>query len=146
MNQNPSGDGMSFDEARNAALASATPLDVVTWTEGPTIEMGALTAAGVVEGGARLFEPMGGEGSAFSVFYKGHDEAMVELLPDLGPMMMWLTDQTVAPTEWESEASRFTITAYSPLFMDSGGGDLELRVFGVDSAGNDALLAVKTIE
>ena len=71
---------------------------------------------------------------------------MVELLPDLGPMFVWDTFLTVAPTEMEIEGASFKIRAYSPLFMDVGPGDLELRVYGYDQSGADALLAVQDIE
>ena len=146
-NVNPGGEGMLFDNSRNVALFGAEPLNAVQWTVGPVITPGELVAEGVLEQGAILFNPMvDGEGAGFSVFYKGHEEAMVELLPDLGPMFVWDTFQTVAPTEMEIEGASFKIRAYSPLFMDVGPGDLELRVYGYDQSGADALLAVQDIE
>ena len=146
-NVNPGGEGMLFDNSRNVALFGAEPLNAVQWTVGPVITPGELVAEGVLEQGAILFNPMvDGEGAGFSVFYKGHEEAMVELLPDLEPMFVWDTFQTVAPTEMEIEGASFKIRAYSPLFMDAGPGDLELRVYGYDQSGADALLAVQDIE
>ena len=144
--ENPGFDGMDFDGSRNAALIGAQPLDIVTWTVEPAVADGELVAEGVVEQGATLFSPMTGEGSAFSVFYMGHEESLVELLPDLGPMQIWNTDLTVAPTEMEIEGPTFRLRAYSPLFMDVGTpSELQLWVFGVDQAGNDAILAVRSI-
>ena len=146
-NVNPGGEGMLFDNSRNVALFGAEPLNAVQWTVGPVITPGELVAEGVLEQGAILFNPMvDGEGAGFSVFYKGHEEAMVELLPDLGPMFVWDTFQTVAPTEMKIEGASFKIRAYSPLFMDAGPDDLELRVYGYDQSGADALLAVQDIE
>ena len=143
--ENPGGEAMPFDEAQNAALAGAEPLQVVEWTVGPYIGAGELVAEGKMVPGVILFNPMDGEGSAFSVFYKGHEESLVELLPDMGPMWVWDTDLTVAPTEWEIEGSKFYLRAYSPLFMDVGPSDLEIRVYGYDDSGNAALLAVEDI-
>lgn len=137
---------MAFDNSRNVALLDAPSLDAVEWTVEPNISSpGELVAEGMLEPGLVLFNPMDGEGSAFSVFFKGHTESMVELLPDLGPMMIWDTFQTVAPTDMEIEGGHFTIRAYSPLFMDVGPDDLELRVFGIDEAGADVLIAVHDI-
>ena len=143
--ENPGAEGMPFDAAQNLALAGAEPLQVVQWTTGPYVGAGELVAAGEMAPGLILFNPMDGEGSAFSVFYKGHEESMVELLPDLGPMWVWDTDLTVAPTEWEIEGSKFSLRAYSPLFMDVGPSDLEIRVYGYDESGAAALLAVEDI-
>ena len=143
--ENPGAEGVHFDAAQNLALAGAEPLQVVEWTTGPYVGMGELVAAGEMPPGVFLFDPMNGEGSAFSVFYKGHEEAMVELLPDLGPMQVWDTYLTVAPTEWEIEGSKFSLRAYSPLFMDVGPSDLEIRVYGYDESGAAALLAVEDI-
>ena len=146
-NVNPNGEGMAFDNSRNVALFGAEPLNAVTWTVGPTAGMGELVAEGTLEQGLTIFNPMvDGEGSGFSVFYKGHEESMVELLPDLGPTYVWDTFETVAPTEMEIEGASFKIRAYSPLFMDVGPGDLELRVYGYDQSGADVLLAVQDIE
>ena len=143
--ENPGAEGMPFDAAQNAALAGAEPLQVVQWTTGPYIGAGELVAEGEMAPGVILFNPMDGEGSAFSVFYKGHEESMVELLPDMGPMRVWDTDLTVAPTEWEIEGSKFSLRAYSPLFMDVGPSDVEIRVYGYDDSGGAALLAVEDI-
>ena len=144
--ENPGFVEVPFDYSRNIALLDAEPLDLVTWTVGPYILPGVLVASGTLKQGAILFNPMvDGEGSGFSVFYKGHEESLVELLPDLGPLSIWDTDLTVAQTEMETEGPNFKITAYSPLFMDVGGSDLELRVIGYDGSGNDAVLGVRDI-
>ena len=144
--ENPGFVEVPFDYSRNIALLDAEPLDLVTWTVGPYILPGVLVASGTLKQGAILFNPMvDGEGSGFSVFYKGHEESLVELLPDLGPLSIWDTDLTVAQTEMETEGPNFKITAYSPLFMDVGGSDLELRVIGYDGSGNDAVLGVGDI-
>ncbi len=82
--ENPGLTGTSFDDQRSPALIDATPLDAVRWTVAPAISDGALVAEGVLQGDATLFTPMLGEGSAFSVYYKGSREPLVELLPDLG--------------------------------------------------------------
>ena len=138
--------GRNFDPARNDPLHDAQPLGVVKWTTPPTISPGTLTASGTLQQGASLFDPMvEGEGAGFAVFYKGHTEPMVVLLPDLGPIDIWETTLTVATMEHEFEGASFTITAYSPLFMDVGPDDLELRVYGYDGSGSDALLAVQDI-
>ena len=143
---NPNGQPVDFQDARSPALQKAASIDAVTWTVEPVIKDGALEAAGTLTQNARLFEPMNGEGSAFSVYYIGHDEAMVELLPDLGPMHVWETDATVAPTEFELAGGEFTIRAYSPLFMDVGSpSELELRVWGYDRAGQEALLSARGV-
>ena len=143
---NPNGQGVNFQDTRSPALENAASIDAVTWTVEPVIKAGALDAAGELAPNARLSEPMNGEGSAFSVYYDGHDEALVELLPDLGPMQIWDTDATVAPTEFELAGGAFTIRAYSPLFMDVGTpSELELRVWGYDRAGQEVLLSVRRI-
>ena len=145
-NENPGGEGMPFDNSRNVALFGAEPLNIVQWTVEPTAGAGDLVAEGMLTQDAVIFNPMvDGEGSGFSVFYKGHEESMVELLPALGPMFVWDTFQTVAETEMEIEGLNFTIRAYSPLFMDVGPGDLELRVYGYLPSGEDALLSVQDI-
>ena len=143
---NPNGQPVNFQDARSPALQNATSIDAVTWTVEPIIRAGALEAAGTLTQNARLFEPMIGEGSAFSVYYVGHDEAMVELLPDMGPMHVWDTDATVAPSDFELAGGEFTIKAYSPLFRDVGSpSQLELRVWGYDQAGQEALLSVRSV-
>lgn len=143
---NPNGQGVNFQDTRSPALENAASIDAVTWTLEPAIRAGALEAAGALTPNARLSEPMNGEGSAFSVYYDGHDEALVEILPDLGPMQIWDTDATVAPTEFELAGGAFTIRAYSPLFMDVGTpSELELRVWGYDQAGQEVLLSVRRI-
>ena len=144
--ENPGFDGVGFDSGRNDALVDAQPLDVVTWVVEPTISFGALDAEGVLNEGATLFDPMiDGEGAGFIVYFKGMTEPLALLLPDLGPMHIWETDHTVAEMEHEFEGATFEFRAYSPLFMDVGPGDLELRVFGYDSEGADALLAIRTV-
>ena len=116
--------GTAFDSSRNDALFGAEPLDVVTWSVEPTISPGALEAAGTLSGGAMLFDPtVDGEGASFAVYYKDHNEPMVLLLPNLGPMYIWDTNHTVAEMDYEFEGSSFTIRAYSPLFMDVGPDD-----------------------
>ncbi len=144
-NPNPDGNGITLNSAPNEALKDAKPLDIVTWNKPPTLSMWELYAEGEIQNGGVLFDPTQGEGSAFSLYYKGHDESLVELLPDLGPMMMWLTDLTVAPTEWEVEGGKFSFRAYSPLFMDSDPSNLELRVYGYDGDGDPAVLAIADI-
>ena len=144
--ENPGLTGTSFDDQRSPALIDAQSLDAVRWTVTPAISDGALVAEGVLQGDATLFTPMLGEGSAFSVYYKGSREPLVELLPDLGPLQIWDTLHTVAPTEFELEGTSFKIRAYSPLFMDVGSpSQLELRVFGFDKSGADSLLSVQDI-
>ena len=144
--ENPGFVEVPFDYSHNIALLGTQPLDLVTWTVGPSISSGELVAEGTLKDGAILFNPMvDGEGSGFSVFYKGHSESLVELLPDLGSLSMWDTTLTVAETKMETEGPNFKIRAYSPLFMDVGGSDLELRVIGYDGSGNDAVLSVHDI-
>ena len=142
---NPNAAGVSLNENRDAAPDDAASLDAVIWTTEPVIEAGALSAGGTLTQGARLSDPINGEPSAFSVYYGDNAEVMVELLPDLGPMHVWDTDATVAPGEFELVGDRFTIRAYSPLFMDVGPSDLTLRVWGYDGAGNPALLSVAAV-
>ncbi len=144
--QNPGFEGTSFDFSVNDPLQDADPLDLVSWTVEPTISAGALEAEGNVEDGANIFNPMfDGEGAGFAVYFKGNDEPMVVLLPDLGPTRIWETDLTVADMEHEYEAGEFTFRAYSPLFMDVGPSDLEMRVFGYLSDGSHAVLAARDI-
>ncbi len=144
-NQNANGAATPLDSSANDALAGAAPLDIADWTVEPVIEAGALTAEGTLEPGAILFNPMGDEGYAFAVHYKGQDEPLVVLLPDLGPLYSWDTTLTIAPTKHEIEGTAFWFRAYSPLFMDVGPGDLELRLFGFDASGEPAVLAVREI-
>lgn len=135
-----------FNDSRNMALFDNPPMGGVEWLVPPAVvSPGELVAEGVLEPGLSLFNPQEGEGSAFSVFYKGHREAMVELLPDLGPSATWRTFSTVASTDITMEGAHFQFRAYSPLLMDVGAGDLELRVYGVDADGNDVLIAVQDI-
>ena len=144
--QNPGLVGTAFDASRNEALFDAQPLNVVTWSTSPTISAGALEASGVLDEGVSLFNPMvDGEGAGFIVYYKGMQEPLVLLLPDLGPIDIWESDYTIAPMEHEFEGSSFSIRAYSPLFMDVGPSDLEIRLFGVDANGADAVLAVEPV-
>ena len=144
--ENPGLSPRPFDGARNGALAGAQPLDVVTWTAGPAVSFGALEAQGALGDGARLFDPtVDGEGAGFIVYFRGNPEPLVLLLPDLGDLHIWDTDETVAPTEFEVEGGKFTLRAYSPLFMDVGPDDLEVRVFGYGPGGGDALLGVAPV-
>ena len=140
--ENRGEEGIDFNDEQNVALLNAESLDLVTWTVEPAMGGGELVAEGTLGQDARLFDPLQGEGSAFSVFYIGHDEAMVELLPD---GVYWNTDSTVAPTELALSGADFKIRAYSPMFMDAGGGDLEIRVYGYDGEGVEALLSKETI-
>lgn len=141
--QNPGAEGMSFDNSRNVALQDDQAIDAVVWTVEPRIaSRGELVAEGELDPGIRLFDPVAGEGSPFSVFYKGHAEALVYLLPE---SVTWDTLQTVAPTEMVVDGATFSLRSYSPLFWDVGPDDLELRVFGVDSTGADVLIAVHDI-
>ncbi len=145
--ENPGFIGVPFDGSRNDALVGAQPLDVVTWTVEPTASFGSLEAEGVLGDGATLFNPnVDGEGAGFIIYFKDFLEPMVLLLPDLGPLYIWETDETVAPTELEVEGGSFTLRAYSPLFMDVGPGDLTIRLFGYDGNGEDALLGVRPVE
>ncbi len=144
--ENPGLTGTAFDSGRNDSLFDAQPLDAVTWTMEPTISAGALEAKGVLKDGAALFDPtIGGEGAGFIVYFKGMREPLVLLLPDLGPTRIWETDHTVAPMEQELNGASFAIRAYSPLFMDVGGSDLEIRLFGYDAQRADALLAIQPV-
>ena len=144
--ENPGFIGEGFDDQRSPALIDAPSLDAVQWTVPPTVGAGELVAEGVLQQGVMLFDPQNGEGSAFSVYFKGSREPMVEVLPDLGPMYIWDTDLTVATMDFELEGTSFKLRAYSPLFMDVGSpSQLEFRVFGFDPSGADALLAVRDI-
>ncbi len=144
-NENRISEERAHDDAQNVALKDAEPLGVVTWTEEPAIGGGELKAAGELQDGAALFMPQDGDGYAFSVRYKTHEDPMVILLPDLGPTAIWQSFHTIADMEIEVAGAAFSFRAYSPLFMDVGGGDLELRVYGYDKDGNPALLAVQPL-
>ena len=146
-NPNPSGAGPTLNRAANVALADAEPLNIITWATPPTIAPGELSGEGTAEGGAYLFNPQFEEadGAAFEVYYAGHEEPLVVLLPSLGPMEIWNTFETVAEMDWEMEGGKFSFRAYSPLFMDADPSDLELRVYGYDGDGNAALLAVTAV-
>ncbi len=136
----------SFGWSQNEALRGAEPLNLVDWTQLPTLSLGALDASGVLEDGTVLFDPTVGEGAAFAIYHVNYDdEPMLVILPNLGPMSIWDTDLTVAEMDYEFEAESFTFTAYSPLFFDATPSDLKLHVYGFDSDGNPALLAVSDI-
>ena len=138
---------------RDAALEQATALNAVTWTSAPEIAAGTLVAAATLAQGVTLFDPLRDDdrdGPAFSVYYVGHAEALVELVPDFpDASKCWETTATLAPTEVgtpEGAGDRgFAIEASSPLFMNVAGADLELRVWGTDADGNDALLSKVSI-
>ena len=138
---NPGATGVALNNGRSGVSDDAASLDAVQWSTGPVIRQGALVAAGTLQKNARLSEPMNDEPSAFSVYYGDNTEVLAELLPDLGPMHVWDTDAAVAPSEFEAEGDKFTIRAYSPLFMDVGPSDLLLRVWGYDEGGQRALLS-----
>lgn len=142
---NPGFTQVPLANGRNQTPDGATSADAVRWTTMPIIHDGALIAAGTLEPGVRLSEPMNDEPSAFSVYYGRNDEVLVELLPDLGPMHTWDTDATVAPSEFELQGDEFTIRAYSPLFMDAGPSDLLLRVWGYDETESRVLLSVHPV-
>ena len=142
---NPGATEVPLAGGQSGAPDDAASLDAVQWSAEPMIQAGALEASGIVTQDARLYDPMDDEPSAFSVYYGDNTEVMVELLPDPGPMRVWDTDATVAPSDFELEGDRFTIRAYSPLFMDVGPSDLTLRVWGYDGAGNPALLSVAAV-
>lgn len=145
-NRNPDGLGPALNYDANLALAGDSPVDLITWSEPPTLAPGELSGAGTVTGGGQLFLPQGeDDGAMFLVFYKGQDEPMVALLPDLGPLEQWRTDLTVAPMDFEYEAGTFSFRAYSPLFMDTDPSALELRAYGYDSGGSPAVLDVTDI-
>ena len=142
-NQNPDGLGPVLNYDANLALAGSAPAGLITWSEPPALAPGELSGAGTVTGGGQLFLPPGeDDGAMFLVFYKGHDEPMVALLPDLGPMEQWNTDLTVAPMDFEYEAGTFSFRAYSPLFMDTDPTDLELRAYGYGSDGSPTILDI----
>ena len=99
-----------FDWTQNQALRDAEPLEVVTWTSGPSLSPGELSGEGTLDGDALLFNPNFGEGAAFAVYHVNYDdEPMLVLLPSLGAMMIWDTDLTVAEMDYESEGQRFSL-------------------------------------
>ena len=136
----------SFDWSANEALKDAEPLNVVEWTQPPSLSLGAIDASGIVKDGTRLSDPIAGEGATFAIYHVNYDdEPMIVILPNIGPMSIWETDLTVADMDYEFEAHNFTFRAYSPLFFDATPSDMQLRVYGFDSDGNHALLAVSNI-
>ncbi len=136
----------SFGWSQNEMLRGTEPLNIVDWTQTPTLSLGALDARGVLKDGAVLFDPTVGEGAAFAIYHVNYDdEPMLVILPNLGPMSIWDTEHTVAEMDYEFEAESFTFTAYSPLFFDATPSDLKLHVYGFDGDGNPALLAVSDI-
>ncbi len=145
--QNPGGEPRALDISANDALAGASPLGAVTWTSGPTVGGGALEGEGALMEGVTLFAPEVGDGGyAFAVHYKGQEEPMVVVLPRLGAMAVWESTHTIAEMDYELEGTAFSFRAYSPLFMDVGAGDLDLRTYGYDANNQRALLDVQTIE
>lgn len=136
----------SFDWSANEALKDAEPLNVIDWTQAPTLSLGSLDASGIVKDGAALSDPTMGEGATFAIYHVNYDdEPMIVILPSSPPMWNWETDLTVADMDYEFEAQNFTFRAYSPLFFDATPSDMQLRVYGFDSDGNHALLAVSDI-
>ncbi len=135
-----------FDWAQNQALRDAEPLEAVSWASGPAMSPGELSGEGKLDGDAVLFDPNLGEGAAFAVYHANYDdEPMLVLLPNLGAMMIWDTSLTVAEMDYELDGQSFSFRAYSPMLFDADPSDLKLRVFGFDSDGAPALLAVSTI-
>lgn len=141
--ENPGGTPVPLATASNPGMAAA-PAGDIEWTAAPTLSQWELSAEGILPEGAVLFEPMAEEDAAFAVYYKGHTEPMVVLLPDLGPMHVWDTDETIATMEMEAEGRRFEFTAASPLFGDAG--NLELHVRGYNAEGEAGILAVVPIQ
>ena len=146
-------DGQGIDlPARPPELAQAPDSGLVTWTRGPEIDSdtGTLYAAGILADSAVLFDPLDGDGPAFSVHY-GDDESLVELVPDPGPGQCWRLPSsgvTVTPATFDElvvEGARFSFAASSPLLRDVWDGDLDLRVWGTDAAGAPALLGTHSI-
>ena len=145
-NTNQISGSSAFDWAQNQALKDAEPLDIVSWTSGPSVSPGELSGEGRIEGDSLLFSPMNGEGAAFAVYHVNYDdEPMLVLLPSLGAMMIWDTDLTVAEMDYEMEGQSFSFRAYSPLLFDADPSDLKLRVFGFGDDGTPALLAISDI-
>lgn len=143
--------------ARWDALEQATALrNAVTWTAAPKIKGSTLTGAGTLAPRVELFDPRTPDGDQrdgppFSVYYDygSTKESLAELVPDLSEGQCWKTTATIAPTEVgtpEGGSDRdFVIEASSPLFMDTDVSKLELRVWGTDANGNEALLSVSAI-
>jgi len=131
--------------ARDIAVGDLASRNAVQWTTEPVFQSGALVAAGTLGNGLRLSDPMNGEPSAFSLYYGDSTEVLAELLPEAGPMRVWNTDATVAPSEIQIKGDQFAIKSYSPLFMDVGSSDLVLRVWGYDATGNRLLLSIHTV-
>ena len=138
--------------ARSAALEQATSIDAVTWTAGPKIKDSTLEATGTPAQGVKLFDPLregNRDSPAFSVYYVGHTESLVELVPNLPEGQCWKTTVTIASTEIGTPEGAgdpgFTITASSPLFRDVVGSELELRVWGTDAGGTEVLLSKVSI-
>ncbi len=145
-NSNRISGSSDFDWAQNQALRDAESLEAVSWTSGPAMSPGELSGEGKLDGDAVLFDPNLGEGAAFAVYHANYDdEPMLVLLPNLGAMMIWDTSLTVAEMDYELEGESFSFRAYSPMLFDADPSDLKLRVFGFDSDGAPALLAVSTI-
>ena len=137
--------------ARSDALEQATSIDAVTWTAGPKIKDSTLEATGTPAQGVKLFDPLregNRDSPAFSVYYVGHTESLVELVPNLPEGQCWKTTVTIASTEIGTPEGAgdlgFTITA-SPLFRDVVGSELELRVWGTDAYGTEVLLSKVSI-
>ena len=145
-NENQITGGDSFDWPANQALNDAEPLNVIEWTQPPTLSLGAIEASGIVKDGAALFNPVFGEGATFAIYHVNYDdEPMVVILPNRGPMSIWETDLTVAEMNHEFAGNNFTFSANSPLFFDATPSDMQLRVYGLDRDGDPALLAVSDI-
>ena len=147
-----SADGEVDLPARPPELAQAPDSGLVEWIDAPEIDpdTGTLYATGTLAAGAALFNPLDGDGPAFSVHY-GDDESLMELVPDPGPGQCWrLPSSGVTVTlatfdELVVEGARFSFAASSPLLRDVGDGELELRVWGTDMAGQPALLGTHSI-
>ena len=125
------------------AVAADQPADpaAINWTERPhASDQWAIAGAGTLPEGMRLYNPFEDELPPFAVYYRGHTEPMVVLLPD---DRVWDTDDTVAPMSFEFEGQRFQFEAYSPLLGDVG--DLDLHLLGYRD-GEHAVLAVVPIE
>ena len=148
-------DGQGIDlPVRSPDLARAVDSGLVTWTAGPEIDplTGTLSATGTLDAGAALFDPLDGDGPAFSVHYGTNEESYAELIPDEpAPGQCWrLPSSGVTVTlatfdELSVGVASFSFAASSPLFRDVG-DDLVLRVWGTDAAGEPALLGSHFIE
>ena len=137
-------------QVRSPELAQAQSSELVTWTEAPEIDPGAgtLAAAGILEQGATLFDPLPGDSpAAFSVHYAGHQDSLVELISDRPAGECWQIPATVtpAPLDLTRADDSFALTASSPLFRGVDGGELELRAWGIDADGQPALLAATRV-